>query len=128
MSIKFQFVGSGGSSEEAHDSRRSSRYRFCLAAPTEAIPQSQTFFEYVDTVFVPHLNELRGSAEFRECEAVLLMDNCSPHIADEIVALLTSLQVRIITFAPHTTHIFHVLDVVLFHALKKRDKGLKDLD
>jgi hypothetical protein len=74
------------------------------------------------------LNELRGSAEFCEWEAVFLMDNCSLHMADEVVTLLTSLRVRIITFALHTTHIFQVLDVVLFGAMRKHDMGLKDLD
>jgi hypothetical protein len=82
----------------------------------------------VDTVFVPCLNELRGSAEFFECEAVLLMDDCSPHMADEVVALLTSLRIRIITFTPHMTHIFQVLDVVLFGAMKKHDTDLTNLD
>jgi hypothetical protein len=86
------------------------------------------FFEYVDTVFVPYLNELQGLAEFCECEAVVLIENCSLHMADEVVALLTSLRVRIITFAPHTTHIFQNLDVVLFCMMKKHDTGLKDLD
>jgi hypothetical protein len=49
-------------------------------------------------------------------------------MADDIIALLTSLRVRIITFTPHTTNIFQVLDVVLFGAMKKHDTGLKDLD
>jgi hypothetical protein len=74
------------------------------------------------------LNELPGLAEFCECEAVLLMENRSPHMADDVVGLLTSLRVRIIIFAPHTTHIFQVLDIVLFGAMKKHDTGLKDLD
>jgi hypothetical protein len=49
-------------------------------------------------------------------------------MADEVVALLTNLRVRIITFSPHTTHIFQVLAVVLFGAMKKHDTCLKDLD
>jgi hypothetical protein len=74
------------------------------------------------------LDELRGSAEFCECEAVLLIDNCSLHMADEVIALLTSVRVQIITFATYMTHIFQVLDVVLFGVMKKHDTGLKDLD
>jgi hypothetical protein len=56
------------------------------------------------------------------------MDNCSPDMADEIVAVLTSLRVPIMTFAPRTTQIFQVLDVVLFGAMKKHDTRLRDLD
>jgi hypothetical protein len=63
--------------------------------------------------------------QFDGCEAVLLMDNCSSHISDEIVAVLTEARVRIITFATHTTQIFQVLDLVLFGALKRHANSLK---
>jgi hypothetical protein len=63
--------------------------------------------------------------QFEGREAVLLMDNCSAHISDEVVAVLTEARVRIITFAPHTTQIFQVLDLVLFGALKRRANGLR---
>jgi hypothetical protein len=49
-------------------------------------------------------------------------------MANDDIALRTSVLVRIIKFAPHTTNIFQVLDVVLFGAMKKHDTGLKDLD
>jgi hypothetical protein len=74
------------------------------------------------------LNELWESEKFEACEAVLLMDNCSPHVSDEVVAVLTNARVPIITFAPHTTHIFQMLDVVIFGALKKHANGLKMFD
>jgi hypothetical protein len=68
------------------------------------------------------------SEEFETCEAVLLMDNYSPHIWDDIVAVRTQARVRIITFAPHTTQIFRMLDVILFGALQKHANGLKMFD
>jgi hypothetical protein len=90
---------------------------------------SRKFFpEYIKTIFVPYLNEPGDSEEFEACEAVLLMANCSSHISDGIAAVLTHARVRIITFAIHTTHIFQVLDVVLFGALKKHATGLKMFD
>jgi hypothetical protein len=42
------------------------------------------------------------------------------HITDDSVGLLTEARVRVITFAPHTTQIFQVLDVTLFGVLKRR--------
>jgi hypothetical protein len=66
--------------------------------------------------------------ELEACEAVLLMDNCSSHMSDDIVAVLIRVRVRIITFTTHTTHIFQVLDVVLFGALKRHATGLETLD
>jgi hypothetical protein len=66
--------------------------------------------------------------QFERCEAVLLMDNCSPHISDKVIAILTEARFRIITLAPHTTQIFQVLDLVLFGALKKRANRLRAFD
>jgi hypothetical protein len=83
------------------------------------------FFECVNNIFIPYLNELRESEQMNACEAVLLMDNCSPRVSDHVVAILTNVRVRIIIFAPHTTHVFHMLDVVLFDALKKGASGLE---
>jgi hypothetical protein len=86
------------------------------------------FLEYIKTTFVPYLNEIRDSEEFEACEAVLFMDNCSPHISDDVVAVLTHARVRIITFATHTAHIFQMLDLVLFGTLKKHVNSLKMFD
>jgi hypothetical protein len=60
--------------------------------------------------------------------SVLLMDKYSSHVSDAVVAILTNARERIIIFAPNTTHIFQMLDVVLFAALKKHANGLKMFD
>jgi hypothetical protein len=86
------------------------------------------FLEYITTILVPYLNERRDSEVFEGVEAVFVMDNCSHHISDEVVAVLTHARVRIITFASHITNIFQMLDVVLFGALKKHGNGLKMFD
>jgi hypothetical protein len=46
-------------------------------------------------------------------------------VSDDFVAVLTNALVRVITFAPHMTYVFQMLDVVLFSALKKRASGLE---
>jgi hypothetical protein len=89
---------------------------------------SKLFLEYINTIFVPYLNEVRDLEELEACEAVLLMDNCSPHMSDDVVAVLTRVRVRIVTFASHTTQIFQVLDIILFGPLRKHATGLKSLD
>jgi hypothetical protein len=81
--------------------------------------------EYVNNIFIHYLNELRESEQMNACEAVLLMDNFSPHVSDAVVAVLTNARVRVITFATHMTHVFQMLDVVLFSALKKCASGLE---
>jgi hypothetical protein len=81
---------------------------------------STLFLEYINTIFIPYLNELRESEDVAECEAVLLMDNYLPHMEDAAIAVLTRERIRVITFTSHTTHIFQVLDTVLFGALKNK--------
>jgi hypothetical protein len=101
---------------------------FVLRHRSKLYVSGRLFHEYINKIFVLYLNELQDSEELEACEAMLLMDNCSPHISDDIVAVLTCARVRIITFAPHTTHVFQVLDVVLLGALKKRATGLETLN
>jgi hypothetical protein len=56
------------------------------------------------------------------------MDNYSLHISDDVVAVLTRVRVRIITFTTYTTYFFQILDIVLFGILKKHDTSLETLD
>jgi hypothetical protein len=62
------------------------------------------------------------------CEAALLMDNYSPHMDDAVIAILTGKRARVIIFTLHATHIFQVLDVVLFDTLEKHGTGLRTLE
>jgi hypothetical protein len=80
---------------------------------------AQIFLEYVRTVFLPYLVCVWRLGAFAAEEAVLLMDNCSAHVTDDVIRLLTKARVRIIIFAPHTTNIFQVLDPTLFGVLKR---------
>jgi hypothetical protein len=41
------------------------------------------------------------------------------HALDHAISLLTEAGVRVITFAPHTTQVFQVLDLTLFGLLKR---------
>jgi hypothetical protein len=49
-------------------------------------------------------------------------------MGDAVLELLTGARVRVITFAPQTTQIFQMLDVVLFGAMKKHAASLTMLD
>jgi hypothetical protein len=80
---------------------------------------AEYFLDCINSIFIPSLNELQQSEEFAGCEPVLLIEKFSPHMGDAAIAVFTREHVRIITFAPHTTHIFQVLDLVRFGTLKK---------
>lgn len=80
---------------------------------------SGTFADYIKSVFLPYVTRVRKEREIEEEEAVLLMDNCPSHLTSEVITLLTTARVRVVTFAPHTTHIFQLLDLTLFGAFKR---------
>jgi hypothetical protein len=101
---------------------------FVLRQRPKSYVSRELFLEYSKTIFVLYLNEFRDSEKCEACEAVLLMDNYSLHISDDVVAILTHARVQIITFASYTTHIFQMLDIVLSGALKKYANGLKMFD
>jgi hypothetical protein len=50
----------------------------------------------------------------------LLLDNCSIHTTPEILSILREHNVKVITFPPHTTQIFQVLDLSLFGVFKRK--------
>jgi hypothetical protein len=101
---------------------------FVLRQRSKPYVSHKLFLEHINIIFVPYLNEPHESEEFEACEAVLFMDNCSSRMSDDVVTVFTSVRVRIITFAPRTTHVFQFFDVILFGALKKHAIGLKSLD
>jgi hypothetical protein len=78
---------------------------------------AEIFLEYVQTVLLSNRAKLRRMDGFAEEMAVLLMDNGLSHISSDVIALF-----NVITFAPHTTQIFQVLDVILFSVRKRRPR------
>jgi hypothetical protein len=81
---------------------------------------STLFFEYISKVFIPYVDELRTNEEFADREVVLLMDNCCIHVRSDTLQALANHRVKVITFPPHTSHIFQSLDVSLFGNFKRR--------
>jgi hypothetical protein len=71
-------------------------------------------------MFLPYLSNLRSRPELAHEEAVLSMDNCRPHVAQEVIHLLPQAPLRVATFAPDTTNIFQRLDFTLFGVFKRR--------
>jgi hypothetical protein len=81
---------------------------------------SKLFYKYLTKVFLPYIEELRTNREFADKVAILLMDNCSVHVSADVISVLTEHRVKVITWPPHTTHIFQVLDLSLFGVFKRK--------
>jgi hypothetical protein len=95
---------------------------FILKQRSKPYINAEIFMEYIRLVFLPNLNELRSLDQFADEDAVLLMDNCPSHVKEDVLDLLRDARVRVITWAPHATHIFQELDVSLFGVLKRREQ------
>jgi hypothetical protein len=98
------------------------RTRVVLRSNSKPYINAESFVDYRWTVFLPNLAELRTLDGFTEETGVLLMENFPSHVTDDINGLLTETRVRVITFVPHTTQIFQVLDVTPFGVLKQRPR------
>jgi hypothetical protein len=85
------------------------------------------FRDYIRDYFIPHVENHRTIHGKQGSPAVLLMDNCSAHLRDDIIEMLSLHRIKIITFPPHTSGIFQMLDRVLFGVFKTAMRGqIKD--
>jgi hypothetical protein len=77
------------------------------------------FFDQIKTIVLPYIDTLRGLAVLTREVAALLMDNSSAHVNDDLICILSEANMRVITIAPHATHVFQILDLTLFGVLKR---------
>jgi hypothetical protein len=92
---------------------------FTLKFNQKSYVNAGIFLADIRTVCLPYIDTLRGLAIFAEAVAVLLMTHCSADVSDDVIRILTEASGRVITFAPHTTQVFQVLDFTLFGVLKR---------
>jgi hypothetical protein len=94
----------------------------------EPYTNSQLFREYISTVLLSYIDEMRTNNELADNEAALLRDNCCIHLQAETRQMLAGHQVKVITFPPHTSHIFQSLDLSGFGNVKNKMNDRLPLD
>jgi hypothetical protein len=62
---------------------------FVLRSNPSPYINAEIFLDCIQTVFLPHLAEVRTLDAFTEETGVLLMYNCPSHVTDNIIGLLT---------------------------------------
>jgi hypothetical protein len=93
---------------------------------------SEIFQRYIETVLIPAVEANRELPGCANKPAILFCDNCSAHMSDSVLQNLARHGVLVLTYPPHTSHIFQVLDVLLFGLIKRskkyqmRDDGLSE--
>jgi hypothetical protein len=87
------------------------------------------FRRYIHDVFIPIVESERNGMAGQENPAILFFDNCRAHCQKELLAELARLWVIVITYPPHTSGIFQVLDRLVFGVLKVAKRGVsKDIE
>jgi hypothetical protein len=84
----------------------------------------ESFLEYLRDVVSPSIESNCELPGCQEKPAIILGDNRSCHCSDEILQELANHGIILITYPPHTSHLFQVLDVFLFGHLQSEKKYL----
>jgi hypothetical protein len=66
------------------------------------------FKEYIRDVILKSFNTTRETMHLENFAGVLLCDNCSSHIDEEVMAILARENSRVITFPLHTSHLLQI--------------------
>jgi hypothetical protein len=82
------------------------------------------FHDYWSDVLIPRIENFREANETPDSPAILLMDNCSSHLTEHIIGLRSAHTIKILTFSPHSSGIFQMLDLVFFGVFKSIKKRL----
>jgi hypothetical protein len=93
-----------------------------MKSNTKPSIRAEICLDHIWTVFLPNLAELRTLHTFAEEISVLLMNNRSSHITNDVIELLIKARVRIITFAPDPMQIFQVLNIDVFGFLTRHSR------
>jgi hypothetical protein len=82
------------------------------------------FEEYIRNVVPKYFNTTRETVHLENFAGVLLCNHYSSHTDEEIIAMLARENIRLITFPPHTSHLFQPLVLVTFTAFKREKREI----
>jgi hypothetical protein len=72
------------------------------------------FKEYVREIVAKYFNSMLETMHLNDFSDVLICDNCSSHIDKEMMAVLVLEGIRLVSFPPHTPHLFQLFDLDLW--------------
>jgi hypothetical protein len=83
---------------------------------------TEIFERYVNTVLIPAVEANRQLPGCDKKPAILFCDNCSAHMSNSMSTKLARHGVLVLTYPPDMSHIFQLLDVLLFSLVKRSKK------
>ena len=79
------------------------------------------FFTYFYKVIVPYIRKTRMEKKLYESPALIHMDNCYAHVSENIHLICAEENIRLVTYPPHTSHLFQPLDLLIFGLFKRKN-------
>jgi hypothetical protein len=83
---------------------------------------AEIFERYFDTLLIPAVEANRQLPGCDKKPAILFCDNCSAHMSNSMQERLARHRVLVLMYPLHTSHIFQVLDGLLFGLVKRSKK------
>jgi hypothetical protein len=83
---------------------------------------SEIFERYIDNVLIPAVESNRELPSGAKKLEILFCDNCSAHMSAFVLQKLACHGILVITYPPHTSHMFQVLSVLRFGLFKRQKK------
>jgi hypothetical protein len=80
------------------------------------------FEKHIDTVLIPVVEANWQLPGCGKKPAISFCDNCSAHMSNSMLQKLARHGVLVLTYPPHMSHIFQVLDALLFGLVKRSKK------
>jgi hypothetical protein len=79
---------------------------------------SDIFHDWCKDILIPEVNSRRIKYNY-EGDAILLLDNCSPHRDQEAMDMCRNNNIKFLFLPPHSSHQLQCLDVSLFGITKR---------
>lgn len=99
-----------------------------LQVSNSSYVNKQIFNNHIINNFIPQVEIDRKFVNLMDNPAILFFDNCSSHLDEELLQTLAQHMIIVIAYPSHTSHVFQVLDLLLFGVLKVHKKYLKKND
>jgi hypothetical protein len=93
-----------------------------------AYATAKSFGRYVETAFFPAVVANRKLPGCRNKSVVSFCDNCACHWSEDMLIEFARHGVLVLSYPPHTSNLFQLLDLLLFGRLKSAKKYLPGCD
>ena len=97
---------------------------FILDVEQSPYVTKEIFKQHILNNFIPQVESDRNLEGCDKKPAILFIDNCSSHLDRDLLKQLAKHLILVITYPPHTSAIFQVLDRLIFGILKVRKRQI----